>query len=315
MSGEFELIDRMVDLLGETARDTDVRVGPGDDAAVLRAPPGHELVVSTDTLVAGRHYPPDARAELIGYRGLAVAVSDLAAMGAEPRWATVALVVPELDEEWAARFASGVRRAALACDIKVVGGNLARGPSCVSVTAQGSVPAGAALLRGGAKPGDGVYVTGSLGGATLALADPALAAWQRESGKGCDAAQRYWEPAPRLDVGVGLRGLASAAIDVSDGLAADLTHLCRASGVCGEVDLARVPTFPGAEATQAIGASDDYELAFSAPPANAAALQALERRTRTQITRIGRIRAGAPPDVRWLRDGARVRPPAGFRHF
>ena len=316
MSDEFALIDRMVALLGETTSGASVVAGPGDDAAVLAMPPEHELVVSVDTLVAERHYPANARADLIGYRSMAVATSDLAAMGAAPGWATVALVAPTLSPDWAALFASGIKRAALDFDLKVVGGNLARGQQSVTVTVHGHVPAGQAIVRSGAKTGDDVYVTGTLGGAGLALAAGRLATPSAADLASDSPLRRYWRPAPRLEVGVALRTVATAAIDISDGLAADLEHLCKASAVCCDVELDRVPTFPGAVALQALGSGDDYELAFTAPAANEARLRALAARTGVQISRIGRIRVdNEPPAVRWFSHGIAVRAPAGYRHF
>ena len=315
MSDEFALIDSMVALLGETTRGAGVVAGPGDDAAVLAMPPGHELVVSVDTLVAERHYPVGASADLIGYRSMAVATSDLAAMGAAPGWATVALVAPTLSPDWAALFASGIKRAALDFDLKVVGGNLARGPQSVTVAVHGHVPAGQAIVRSGAKAGDDVYVTGTLGGAGLALADAKLATTSAADLAADSPLRRYWNPVPRLELGVALRTLATAAIDVSDGLAADLEHLCKASAVCCDVELERVPTFPGAVALQAVGAGDDYELAFTAPAASEAHLQAMTARTGVRISRIGRIRVDSPPAVRWFSQGVVVRAPAGYRHF
>ena len=314
MSDEFTLIDRMVAVLGETTSGANVVAGPGDDAAVLAIPPAHELVVSVDTLVAERHYPANARADLIGYRSMAVATSDLAAMGAAPGWATVALVAPALSLDWATLFASGIKRAALDFHLKVVGGNLARGPQSVTVTVHGHVPAGQAIVRSGAKAGDDVYVTGTLGGAGLALADAKLATASADLASDSPL-RRYWNPEPRLEVGVALRTVATAAIDISDGLAADLEHLCKASAVCCDVELERVPTFPGAVALQALGAGDDYELAFTAPVASEAHLQALAARTGVAITRIGRIRDESPPAVRWFSQGVAMRAPAGYRHF
>lgn len=318
---EFDLIDSIAQVLRETAAAPSVVLGPGDDAAVVIPPQGHELVVSTDTLVAGRHYPEGAQPDAIGYRGMAVAVSDLAAMGAAPAWAVVALTTPRLEEDWARRFAGGVRGAARDFGLAVIGGNLARGPQSVTVTAHGHLPSGTAIRRAGARPGDIVHVTGTLGGAGLALAD-------RERLRECSLADlvagapehRFWKPAPRLALGVALRGFASAGLDISDGLASDLEHLCRASGVACEVDLARLPTFPGCDPLAAVSAGDDYELAFTAPPRHACALRKLAAETGVPITPVGTVRAmeagGAELHrARWLRGGVAVRPRRGFAHF
>ena len=316
MSGEFELIDEMVAVLGDLAGGDGVVQGPGDDAAVLRLPPDHELVVSTDTLIAGRHYPAGAAAELIGYRSMAVAASDLAAMGAAPAFATVSLNATELTVVWARDFARGVADAARAFGLAVVGGNLARGPQSVTVTVHGQVPAGLAILRSGAEPGQGVYVTGALGGAKLALRDLAALAAARP-GELCPGspAERFWRPRPRLDIGVRLRGVASAAIDVSDGLAADLEHLCQASGVHVDADFAHVPTAAGGSGGFAAAAGDDYELAFTAASEHDAAIRKLSADMGVPISQIGTVVARAPVGVSWFRDGSAARSPPGYRHF
>ena len=316
MSGEFELIDEMVAVLGDLAEGDGVVQGPGDDGAVLRLPPGHELVVSTDTLIAGRHYPAGAAAELIGYRSMAVATSDLAAMGAAPAFATVSLSAAELTVVWARDFARGIAGAARAFGLAVVGGNLARGPQSVTVTVHGQVPAGLAILRGGAEPGHRVYGTGALGGAKLALRDlAALVSARPEELCSGSPAERFWQPRPRLDIGVRLRGVASAAIDVSDGLAADLEHLCLASGVHVDADLARVPPAAGASGGFAAAAGDDYELAFTAAPEHDAAIRELSSDVGVPISRVGAVVGRAPVGVSWFRNGSVVTSPSGYRHF
>lgn len=313
--GEFELIAAIAEVLGPVAGGEGVVLGPGDDAAVLAVPPGHELVVSTDTLVAGRHYPAAAAPAHIGYRSMAVATSDLAAMGAAPAWALVSLTAPALSIEWATAFATGIRAAAEALGLKVVGGNLARGPASVTVAVHGHVPAGTALRRSGAKPGDRIYVSGSIGGAGLALADaPALAACPWDDLPPGSPLARYWQPQPRLALGLGLRGIATAAIDVSDGLAAEVDHLCQASQVRAVLELPLVPLFPGAVAEVAIGAGDDYQLAFTAPPEKVRAVAALAQAEAVPLTFIGTVAAGQPWRGSW---NARLDATAqrGYRHF
>lgn len=312
---EFELIDAMVDVLGDTAAGPGVALGPGDDAAVLDLPAGHQLVVSTDTLVAGRHFPAGAQADVIGYRSMAVATSDLAAMGASPAWATVSLTIEHLPEHWARRYAQGIAAAARTFGLAVVGGNVARGPCSITVTAYGHAPSGAAITRTGAQPGDRVYVTGSLGGASLALQDPDLErCGLRDLGDG-SALARYWTPAPRLELAAGLRGIASAAIDISDGLSSDLAHLCRASGVACRADLRALPAFPGCDLRTAATAGDDYELAFAAPSAHDAEIASLARQTGVAIQAIGAFYDGAASGVEWLDDGKAITLPKGYRHF
>ena len=316
MADEFQLIDAMVAVLGDVAGGSSVIVGPGDDAAVLALPPNHQLVVSTDTLVSGRHFPANAKPDLIGYRSMAVATSDLAAMGAEPGWATVSLTATELSRDWAVAFAQGVADAARIFRIKVVGGNLARGPTSVCVTVHGHVPPGEALRRDGAKPGDSLYVTGTLGSAHLALAnEQALANCDRQDIDPRSPAGRYWLPQPRLRLGVQLREVASAAIDISDGLAADILHLCQASDISCDAALDAVPTANGCDVADAVSAGDDYELAFAAPPAQARRVAALAAETNVAIARIGEFVDRSPPDVVWRRGGDVVPVRGGFRHF
>ena len=311
--GEFALIDAIADVLGPVTIGDGVTLGPGDDAAVLAVPPHHELVVSTDTLVAGRHYPPAAAPANIGYRSMAVATSDLAAMGADPAWALVSLTAPALTTSWARDFAAGIRTAAVAFGLKVVGGNLAQGPHSVTVAVHGHVPAGTALRRSGAKPGDRVYVSGSIGGAGLALEDEgALATCPPDNIPPGSALARYWRPQPRLGLGARLRGIATAAIDVSDGVAAEVDHLCAASRLQATLQLAHLPLFAGAEASAAVAAGDDYELVFTAPPSAEAAVTTAARAAEVPVAVIGTVQAGKPWRGCW---DAAVDARRGYRHF
>lgn len=312
---EFDLIDTMVGILGKVATGTGVVVGPGDDAAVLDVPDDHQLVVSTDTLVAGRHFPANAQADVIGYRSMAVATSDLAAMGATPAYATVALTIEHLSEDWARPYATGIACAAQDFGLSVVGGNVARGPCSVTVTVHGHVPTGQAITRAGAQPGDRVYVTGSLGGASLALNDPALENCGLRDLAEETPLRRYWMPTPRLAFAQALRGIASAAIDISDGLSSDLAHLCRASGVACRVDLAQLPVFAGCEALAAATSGDDYELAFTAPAASAERIGSLAQQAGVAVRETGTVRRGEAGRTEWLHDGAPVGVPRGYRHF
>ena len=312
---EFDLIDTMVEILGSAATGAGVVVGPGDDAAVLEVPADHELVVSTDTLVAGRHFPANAQADVIGYRSMAVATSDLAAMGATPAYATVALTIEQLPEDWARPYATGIARAARDFDLAVVGGNVARGPCSITVTVHGHVPSGQAITRAGAQPGDCVYVTGSLGGASVALADPDIEGCRLGDLTDETALRRYWMPKPRLAFAQALRGIATAAIDISDGLSSDLAHLCRASSVVCRVDLAQLPTFAGCEALAAATSGDDYELAFTAPGVAGDRIASLADQAGVATQQIGTIHDGKPGHVDWLHKGAHITLPRGYRHF
>lgn len=312
---EFDLIDTMVEILGDVANGAGVVVGPGDDAAVLDVPADHQLVVSTDTLVAGRHFPANAQADVIGYRSMAVATSDLAAMGATPAYATVALTIEHLPEDWARPYAAGIADAARDFGLSIVGGNIARGPCSVTVTVHGHVPTGQAITRGGAQPGDLVYVTGSLGGASLALADPGLESCGLRDLAEETPLRRYWMPTPRLALGQALRGIATAAIDISDGLSSDLPHLCRSSRVGCRADLARLPVFAGCEAHTAATSGDDYELAFTAAAGSGERIASLARQFGITAEEIGAMGSDQPGRVEWLHGGTTVDLPRGYRHF
>ena len=265
---EFELIDAVIAELGGAAFGEGVRTGPGDDASVTAVPPGMELVSSIDALVGGVHFPAGAGAELVGYRALMVSASDLAAMGAEGGFALVAISLEQADPDWLRALARGMKRAAAEAGLAVVGGNLARGPLTIAVSVHGYVPEGRALLRSGARPGDEVYVTGTLGAAAAAVARGGLERCQRESDLD-ELSLRYFQPRARMAEGRRLRGYASSAIDLSDGLLQDAGHVAAASGFGIEIDSADVPVAPGATLTQALRGGDDYELCFTghgAPP-------------------------------------------------
>jgi thiamine-monophosphate kinase len=298
---EFDLIREILDVLGAATGGGAVRVGPGDDAAVIAAPEGADLVSSMDAVVGDVHFPASAGASLIGYRSLMVSLSDLAAMGAEPGFALVALTLPEMDAEWTRQLASGMARAAQEASAPVVGGNIARGPLTITVSVHGWLPAGSAITRGGARPGHGVYVTGELGGAAAALTRGGLG--ERRVEADLDALDaRYFLPAPRLEAGKRLRGLASSAIDVSDGLLQDLGHLCRASGTGAELDGASIPVMAGAKLEHALFGGDDYELCFTAA--------AEPGELGVACTRIGTVVAGSEITL-----DARPVSAAGYQHF
>lgn len=316
MPGEFELIARHFARL--TPPRADVALGVGDDAALLTPRPGHELVITVDTLVDGVHFFADCPPAALGHKALAVNLSDLAAMGAEPAWALLALTLPRADEAWVAEFARGFGDLARAHGVALVGGDTCRGPLVVSVTAVGQAPTGQALRRAGAQPGDGVYVSGELGAAGLAvrarrgeIALPAALA--------AHAARRLDWPQPRVALGCALRGLASAAIDVSDGLLADLGHVCAAGGVGARLDLAAMPLPDGALALaspeELLGSGDDYELCFTVPAPREGAVPTLAGQLGPTLTRIGQVEA--EPGLRLVDAAGRVHAVAarGHDHF
>ena len=312
---EFGLIER---IRHRAAAREDVVLGIGDDAAIVRMPSGRQLVIATDTLNRGIHFPDNTAPADIGWKALAVNLSDLASMGAEPAWCTLSLSLPAGDMGWVDAFLDGFLELAALHRVALIGGDTTRGPLSVSVTAHGFVEPGRALRRGGAQAGDDVWVTGTLGEATGALTqwragavvDPALRA-------------RLDRPVPRVAVGARLVGIAHACIDVSDGLLADLQHICTASGVGAEVELETLPTSAelvaafGLQRRQAIQATggDDYELCFTAPAPAGDEIARIAIETDTPITRIGRIVPGQ--GMRALRgDGSEWLPPsAGFVHF
>lgn len=304
MPSEFEIIRRY---FSRPARNAPL--GVGDDAALLRPAAGCELAVSTDLLLEGRHFAVRAAPRPLGHKALAVNLSDMAAMGAAPRWATLALALPSADEDWLAQFAEGFYALAARYQVDLVGGDTTRGPLAICVTILGELPAGTALRRDGAQPGDDVWVSGELGGAAFALEHPENAV----------AARRLHEPEPRVALGERLRGLASAAIDLSDGFAQDLGHILERSGVGAEVRYADLPKFRIADAALeqrcVLAGGDDYELAFTAPVAARAAIERLAAPLHIGLTRVGSIEAG-PPRLR-VRDaqGRDMALTAGFDHF
>src|SRR5919206_1544021 len=234
-SSEFELIARHF-----TRPAANAVLGVGDDCALIDVTNGMDLAVSTDTMVSGTHFFPDVDPENLGHKALAVNLSDMAAMGAMPYWAMLALTVPSVDHAWLAAFAKGFFDLAQEFNVSLIGGDTTRGPLSLTVTIMGEVPAGAALRRSGAKAGNDVWVSGNIGDAALAIAHRNGKLVLAESDYH-EAVMRLYEPTPRVALGQALRGMATAAIDISDGLLADLGHICRLSGVGATVDLNSIP--------------------------------------------------------------------------
>lgn len=314
---EFHIIDRYFhrDL---PVRD-DVVLGIGDDAALVRVADGHELVIAVDTMVAGRHFPESTEPADVGWKALAVNLSDLAAMGAEPAWCTLALTLPVADHHWLAEFARGFGELARHHGIALIGGDTTRGPLTISVTVHGTVPAGAALRRAGAMVGDRICVTGTLGDAALALGhldSPAFAGPEAQWLKA-----RLDRPSPRVAAGQCLRGCAHAVIDISDGLLADLGHILDAAGVGAGLRVDRLPRSAAfsrlagddaeARALQLSG-GDDYELCVCLPAAQVAATAAA---LGCAFTEIGEIESSPGLRLSDARGPVHAPPRSGYAHF
>ena len=318
---EFELIRRYFAEL--TPPREDVALGIGDDAALLAPPRGSEVVVTTDTLVGGHHFPDDTDAQAIGWKALAVNLSDLAAMGAEPRWFTLALTLRMVDPEWLSGFAAGLGAMAREAGVALVGGDTTQGPLSMTVTAMGTVPAGKAIKRSGAKAGDVICVTGTLGDAALALRLGQGEAGGRGEARSADLEHlraRLNRPVPRVAAGAALRDLAHAAIDLSDGLAGDLSHILDASGVGAEIRANKLPMSPAFKNLSEpedrlelqVAGGDDYELCVCLPPDNVAKLR---KRLDVPLTEIGKVVKGKALTVLDVKGKKLSIQPFGYRHF
>jgi thiamine-monophosphate kinase len=318
--GEFDLISRHFTWPPETR--TGVVLGVGDDCALLAPEPGQLLAVSTDTLVEGRHFLSTVPPERLGHKALAVNLSDLAACGARPLAFTLALSMPRAQEDFLAGLARGMRALAQRFGIALVGGDTTAGPLALTLTVFGQVPGGAALLRSGARAGDTLWVSGTLGDARLAL--EAFRGTLRLPEAAFEAARRAMEqPEPRVSLGLALRGLATSAIDLSDGLLGDLGHILERSRVGAQVRLDDLPRSAHLsaqpEAVQRsclLAGGDDYELLFTAPAHAQAAVREAAARAGVAVTAVGQIVAGAGVRVLDAGGGAiALEGLAGFDHF
>ena len=274
MTTEFALIDLIKQRV--KAR-SDVVLGIGDDAALLSVPNDHHLVVSTDTLNSGMHFPHDTAPEDIGYKSLAVNLSDLAAMGATPAWASLAISLPDTDIDWLEKFLDGFFELANEHSVQLIGGDTTQGPLSITVTVHGFVPKDQALRRDTAMLGDEIWVTGSIGDAAGGLAQ-----WRANGLQSAKLRYRLDRPTPRVNAGIALRGIANAAIDISDGLLADLSHVLSASKIGAEIEVCRVPMskplfdhFPDdlERYRLQLSGGDDYELCFTAPAHQSLAIE------------------------------------------
>jgi thiamine-monophosphate kinase len=318
---EFELIRRYF-----THRARHTILGVGDDAALVRVRSTHDLVASTDMLVADRHFFRDADPRSLGHKALAVNLSDLAAMGATPRWATLALALPAADARWVRSFARGFMALARRHDVDLIGGDTTRGPLNICVQIMGEAPHGKALRRDGARSGDDIWVSGTLGDAALALA---ALKWRikLKPAELAHCAARLHRPQPRIALGLALRGVAHSAIDISDGLLADLGHILERSEVAAEIELAALPASAilrrylnrVAACSALLAGGDDYELCFTAPPRARERIARLGRNARVSVTRIGSVRLhrrGTPRLIVRAPDGAALRVVrGGYDHF
>jgi thiamine-monophosphate kinase len=318
---EFELIERF---FARAPRHAHVRVGVGDDAAIIGPKPNTELAVSVDMLVSGRHFFPDTDPEGLGHKTLAVNLSDMAAMGALPRWALLAGALPRSDTAWLAAFAKGFFALADAYHVELIGGDTTQGPLNLCVTIIGELPVGKGLLRSGARLGDDVWVSGRLGDAALGFA-----ALERHTELAPDALARcrarLERPHPRVRLGLALRSIASAALDISDGLTGDLSHILERSKVGARVELSRLPRsawldakLNGPERELALhcllAGGDDYELCFTAPPNRRQEVKQISERERCILSRIGTITEGRTLEIR-DEQGDELAAPAAFDHF
>ena len=314
---EFDLIRRYF-----TRPTPGAVLGVGDDAALVRIPAGMELAVSTDMLVSGTHFFADADPFLLGHKTLAVNISDIAAMGAQPRWALLSLSLPEENELWLQQFSAGFFALAQLHGVELIGGDTTRGPLNLCVTIMGVVPQGAALRRAGAVVGDDVWVSGKLGDAALALAHLQQRV-QLAAQEFAACAQALYQPAPRVALGLALRGIANSAIDVSDGLLADLGHILQCSNVGAKIQFDALPVSIALRSylAQSVGlhcvlaGGDDYELCFTVPAARRAEVEKISAQLALPLTRIGVIVAGSgctvhAPDGSVINTGE-----SGYDHF
>lgn len=319
---EFSLIDHYFKDRG-VVRD-DVTLAIGDDAAITNIPAGYQLVSAVDTLINGVHFPFDSQPFDVGYKALAVNLSDLAAMGAEPAWATLALTMPEADETWLQQFSDGFFQLAKEFNVQLIGGDTTQGPLSITVQVMGLVPQGMAILRSGAKPGDSIYVSGCIGDAALGLQihQQSLLLQSLSQHQSQALCAKLYRPCPRVALGKALRGIASSMIDISDGLAADLTHILNASRVGATIELDRIPVSEQLQAagesvdrvTNVLGGGDDYELCFTVPENQVAKLDDISLLLSINVNKIGVVKEDI--GLRILKEGHEIKlHQLGFEHF
>jgi thiamine-monophosphate kinase len=316
---EFQLIECFFNGRGQVRRD--VKLGIGDDCAIVQPAENKSIAISCDTLVENVHFFADMPAKALGYKAVAVNLSDLAAMGAEPAWMTLALTLPEVNEAWLADFSKGLFEVADYYGVALIGGDTTRGPRSISITVHGQVPTGKALTRHGAKTGDWIYVTGTLGDSALGL-DILRGAQQARPEDREYLIHRHYHPTPRVLAGQSLRTLASSAIDLSDGFVSDIGHILKASGVGAIVNVDALPLSQSLRdsvslehaLSYALTGGEDYELLFTVPEAQKGALDTALSHAGVKFVKVGQICAGHK--LKLLHDGAPFTPvDRGFEHF
>ena len=313
---EFELIEQLIQEFGDLTRADFIATGAGDDAAVFDLAEGQQLVVSTDSLVPDVHFPAHTRGDLVGYRSVVINVSDLAAMGATPLGMTIALTIDSLDGGWIEQFAHGIGVAAREFNVKILGGNLARGALNITVTIHGAIPKGQALLRSQAQIGDDIWLTGTLGATRSYLAEPTNPQATIETlvtERDICAVARYFLPHPRVEFASKIRNVANSAIDVSDGLASELTHLTKRSQCGAAICLNRLPVWRGLKPMDVVGPDDSYELLFTAKRSDREQILRRAFSTDTPVVVIGEV--VADQTVSYTLDEERMTPRTGFDHF
>lgn len=317
MSAEFDLIKRY---FTKPVSHTDL--GIGDDAALIQISPGHQLAVSTDMSVVGTHFFEDAAPYDIGWKSLAVNVSDMAAMGANPKWATLSISLPEYNETWLAEFSRGLFACAKTFTIDLIGGDTTRGPLNIAIQIMGETPTGTSLSRDGAKTGDDIWVSGNLGCAALGLAHLQKVQLLDDETTRIACLKALHTPQPRVALGLALRALAHSCIDISDGLLADLGHILKASNVGASIQLETMPSLPNIKkclhenmTQQAIlTGGDDYELCFTSPPTMSDAILALSQSLSLSLTKIGQISASDKLSVTFEKQHVNLTQ-LGYDHF
>lgn len=316
---EFQLIESF--FTGRAQSRKDVVIGIGDDCAIVAPAVNKSIAISCDTLVENVHFFPDMPAKELGYKSLAVNLSDLASMGAEPAWMTLALTLPEVDEQWLADFSEGLFEIAEYYGVALIGGDTTRGPRSITVTINGQVPQDTGLTRSGANNGDWIYVTGTLGDSALGL-DILRGKVNLENADRDYLIGRHYRPTPRVLAGQSLRMLASSAIDISDGIMSDLQHIIKGSQVGAVINVERLPLSDELKRSvdletalsYALTGGEDYELLFTVPESQKGALEMALVETGVRFTQIGQICTGG--QLKLLQDNQPFEPSnLGFEHF